>query len=150
MTTPVSRTSRTSTSTRAAAARRAGRPGRLGAAAAALAVAAAAAGTLACDVQRAVDCARLALSVADAAADLERAASTEGLSDDSSALDELAEEIRELEDRVGDTDIQQAAEAVLEAGRNIQRAAEQGEAPDLSPLADATDELTSVCTPDGE
>ncbi|MGP4114372.1 hypothetical protein ACTWP5_26110 [Streptomyces sp. 4N509B] len=102
-------------------------------------------GTLACDLQRAVDCAQLALEVTTSADSLENALSTEALGDDVDALDELSEDVGELQDRVGDTDVQEAADSVVEAAENLTRAVEEGEVPDLTPLADATSELTTVC-----
>jgi methyl-accepting chemotaxis protein len=70
--------------------------------------------------------------------------------DDVSALEELHRDVDELRDRVRDTDVREAADSVAEAADNVASAAEDGREPDLTPLADATDELTSVCTPSAE
>lgn len=106
----------------------------------------AAAGAAGCDVQRAVDCARLAAQVTDAAADLQQAVNTESLQDDADALDELTRDVDELQGEVDDTDVRDAAQSVLDAAESVQQSAEQGSTPDLSPLTEATDELTSICT----
>jgi hypothetical protein len=103
-----------------------------------------------CDVQRAVDCAELALAVAASGDAVEDAAGTERLQDDVTAYEELNDDLADLGDRVEDTEVREAADAVSEAARNLERAAEDGTAPDLSPLADAIDELTEVCTPADE
>jgi methyl-accepting chemotaxis protein len=126
------------------------RAARLSVAAVALASLAGGVVTSGCDVQRAVDCARLALAVANSGDTLENAVLTSLVEDDAGALEELHRDVEELKDRVRDTDVREAADSVAEAADNVQRAAEEGGEPDLTPLADATDELTEVCTPSGE
>ncbi|MGP3970247.1 hypothetical protein [Streptomyces sp. 6N223] len=117
----------------------------------ALTVTLAAGASTACDVQRAVDCAVLALEVSNAGDRVAEAVATSVIEDDADAFRELAEDIEELQDRVQDTDVREAAESVGEAAENIEQAVERGETPDLSPLVDATSELTGVCTPsDGD
>jgi hypothetical protein len=133
--------------------RRHGR-GRLSAAssalAPALALALAAGATSACDIQQAVDCTRLALQISTASDRIEQAVTTSLLGDDTDAFQELAEDVEELNRRIEDTEVREAADSVAEAADNLQQAVERGETPDLSPLADATSELTTVCTPSGE
>jgi hypothetical protein len=120
-----------------------------GAGALALTVALAAGAGTACDVQRAVDCAVLALEVSNAGDRVAEAVATSAVEDDLRAFRELGEDIDELTDRVEDTDVREAAESVGEAANNLEQAVERGEAPGLSPLLDATAELTTVCTPSG-
>lgn len=103
--------------------------------------------TTACDLQQAVDCARLALQVSTAADRVGEAVATSVILDDDEAFRELADDIDELRDRIENTDVREAADAVVEAAENIEEAIDRGETPDLSPLADATAELTTVCTP---
>jgi hypothetical protein len=115
-------------------------------------VAVLAAGLLAtgCDVQRAVDCARLAVAVANSEQAVEDAATTAVEGDDPAAFAQLARDVDELTDRVQDTDVRAAAEDVSRAAENVQTALEAGGQPDLTPLAEATDELTGVCAADPE
>jgi hypothetical protein len=115
----------------------------------ALSVALAGGAVSACDLDRAVDCARLALQVSNASDRVADAVATSVLDDDIDAFGELAEDIGELERRVNDTDVREAAESVSEAAENLQRTVEDGREPDLTPLVDATAELTTVCSPSG-
>ncbi len=97
-----------------------------------------------------MDCAELALTVAASGDAVGDAAGAERLQDEVSAVEELNDDLAELGDQAEDTDVREAADSVADAARNIQQAAEDGTTPDHSPLTDAIDELTEVCTPAGE
>ncbi|MDT0307824.1 hypothetical protein RM780_12745 [Streptomyces sp. DSM 44917] len=100
-----------------------------------------------CDLQAAVDCARLAVEVTESAQVLEQAAQAEDPQAVVDAADSVNREVQELRDEVGDADVREAADSVLEAAENIGASAEAGTVPDLTPLLDATDELSEACTP---
>ncbi|MDT0267889.1 hypothetical protein RM844_16535 [Streptomyces sp. DSM 44915] len=106
----------------------------------------AALGATACDPQRAVDCARLALEVGGSVDDVGRALDSEDPAGFTDAADAAQEDLGALRDDVSDTDVRAAADSVGEALDNL-RAVGDGEVPDLSPLNDAMDELTSACSP---
>ncbi|WP_067225788.1 hypothetical protein [Streptomyces sp. NBRC 109706] len=101
-------------------------------------------GTLGCDVQRALDCAQLALEVTSSVDALSRAVDSGDPVGFSDAADAAQNDLDELRDGFSDTDVSAAADSVAEAIDNI---AQQpaGSAPDLSPLNDAVGELTSAC-----
>ncbi|ARQ70452.1 hypothetical protein CAG99_17815 [Streptomyces marincola] len=110
------------------------------------ALAVAAAMTLgACDVQRAVDCARLALEVSQSVDELEQAAQGENPDVLVDAVDAVGNDIQELRDTVDDVDVQEATDSVEEAVDSVRAGVEDGTSIDLSPLGDAVDALTDVC-----
>jgi hypothetical protein len=99
-----------------------------------------------CDVQRAVDCARLALEVSESVDRLERAASGEDPEAFVDAADAVTGDIDELRGSVEDTDVREAADSVREAVDSVSGSFEEGVTVDLSPLGDAVGELTGACT----
>lgn len=103
-------------------------------------------GTLGCDLQRAVDCTRLALEVSSSVETLGRALDADDPTGFVDAADEAERDLDELSGDVSDTDVQDAADSVGEAIDNVRAGVAAGEAPDLSPLNAAVDELTSACT----
>jgi hypothetical protein len=104
----------------------------------------------ACDtVQRAVDCAQLALEVSASTTRLADAAAQGDPDAFADAAADVDRDLSELRDGAGDTDVAAAADAVAEAVGNIQAGVDSGTPLteiDLSPLADATGELSQVCT----
>ncbi len=124
----------------------AGKAAVTGAASAALAVLATV--TLAgCDFGRAVDCARLALEVSQSVEELEQAAQGENPDVLLDAADAVGNDIQELRDGVDDADVREAADSVEEAVDSVRSGVEDGTPIDLSPLGDAANSLTEVCTP---
>ncbi|GAA3877440.1 hypothetical protein [Streptomyces sedi] len=105
----------------------------------------AALGTLGCDLDRAVDCGRLALDVSSSVETLGRAIDGDDPTGFVDAADEAERDLDELTDDVSDTDVRAAAESVGDALANVRDGVADGESPDLSPLSDAADELTSAC-----
>ncbi|WP_063784217.1 hypothetical protein [Streptomyces sp. SBT349] len=118
----------------------------LAASGAALAVVLSTVAMTGCDLQRAVDCARLAVEVTDSVATFELATEGENPGVVVDAADEVTDDVAELRDRVEDTDVRAAADSVQEAVDSIADGVENGTPVDLSPLGDATAELTEVCT----
>ncbi|UED86081.1 hypothetical protein [Streptomyces profundus] len=102
-------------------------------------------GTLGCDVQRALDCAQLALEVTSSVDALARAVDAEDPAGFSDAADTAQNDLDELRDGFSDTDVSAAADSVAEAIENIAQQPAGGSPPDLSPLNNAVDELTSAC-----
>lgn len=101
----------------------------------------------ACEAKdRAVDCAKLAITVARAADELERAALTSALDENPDQFtDAVKEDAEKIRDRASSVEIEAAANSVLEAVENVRSSLNSGEKLDLSPLAGATRELTEVC-----
>ncbi|KAB8161412.1 hypothetical protein FH609_027005 [Streptomyces sp. 3MP-14] len=118
---------------------------RMGLSGGAVAVAAAF-GTLGCDLQRAVDCTRLALEVSNSVDALGRALDSEDPTGFLDAADAAENDLNELSADVSDTDVRDAADSVGEAIDNVRAGVADGDVPDLSPLNAAVDELTSACT----
>jgi len=100
-------------------------------------------------VQKALDCANTAVVIADSVNDLQQAL-TDGVENPAEAQQALDRIDRNL-DRIGDStdggDVGKAVEDLRKAVDNVREATEQGRTPDISPVADAADELTQVCSP---
>ncbi|ONK13988.1 hypothetical protein [Streptomyces sp. MP131-18] len=100
-----------------------------------------------CDLQRAADCARLALEVSQSVEELEQAAEGENPDVVVDAVDAVGNDIEELRDSVDDSDVRDAVDSVEEAVDSVHAGVTDGDPIDLSPLGDATSSLTEVCTP---
>lgn len=100
-------------------------------------------------LDKALDCANTAVTVAESVEDLQRAVS--GASEDPTqakeALDAIDKNVGELE---GKTDNADVGKAVGDLGKAVDEARadiDAGRSPDVGPVGDAADELTKVCSP---
>ncbi|MFH8370295.1 hypothetical protein [Streptomyces sp. NPDC018031] len=104
-----------------------------------------------CDaVQRAVDCAQLAVEVSDDVNDLQDALTGAAVNpeDADKVIDTLDENLAEIDDRTDNADVAKAVDDLQQAVDNVRTAVDNGdETPDLTPVADAMAELTNVCSP---
>ncbi|MEU0806323.1 hypothetical protein [Streptomyces sp. NPDC005970] len=96
-------------------------------------------------VDRAIDCAQLAVDITTGVDNLQDAVTDPQNADN--VLDALKKDIDEAKDKTGDADVGKAVDHLQKAVDNVQTAIDKGEDPDLSPIKDAADELTKVCTP---
>jgi hypothetical protein len=98
--------------------------------------------------ERAVDCAKLAISVSRSYDELERTALTAALDEEPEQLtDALRRDAEKVRDRTDDVDVRKAADSVLTAAESVQESISEGGTPDLSALGTATAELTRACAP---
>ncbi|MGW0608231.1 hypothetical protein [Streptomyces sp. NPDC002644] len=115
------------------------------------AVAVAALLTTGCDaVSTALDCARTATAIADSVAELQQA--VDAAANDPTQLEEslasIDRNLDELGDSTGDADVGKAVDDLRAGVDQVQKSVEAGDAtPDVSPITDASAELTKVCTP---
>ncbi|WP_129842353.1 hypothetical protein [Streptomyces sp. RFCAC02] len=99
----------------------------------------------ACDVERVVDCARLAVSITGSVDDIQQAVND----NDPDALDAAATEldgsIEELHG-IDDEDVQALGDSLAEAAETVRVDAQEGVEVDLGPLSDVAGQLTDVCS----
>ncbi|MDB1089525.1 hypothetical protein PJ985_18355 [Streptomyces sp. ACA25] len=99
-------------------------------------------------MERTVECGKLAAAVVRSIDELGRAADDAIDAEDFGEFTAAVEkEVEELQESTGDAEVAAAAESVLDALDEIAQAAENDTEPDLSPLGDAADELTAICSP---
>jgi hypothetical protein len=105
-------------------------------------------------VNRALDCAETAATVAGDIQDLQNAATNIGQVTDGSrrqatvsALDNVRADLKDLGGRTSDSDVTQAVADLDAAVRDARTSAAGGATPDLDPLVSAAARLTGVCTP---
>ncbi|MFF7654420.1 hypothetical protein ACFZCY_32085 [Streptomyces sp. NPDC007983] len=105
--------------------------------------------TVGCDaVDKALDCGRLAVEISNDVDDLQDAATGAALdpTEADTVLDALAKDIDKIGDRTDDTDVGKALDHLRKALDNVQASVDSGDRPDLTPVKDATGELSKVCT----
>ncbi|WP_052848334.1 hypothetical protein [Streptomyces avicenniae] len=115
------------------------------AAMAALTVLTAAGLTTACDVQQAVDCARLSLAITGNVNDIQQAVNDNDPDAFEAATDELQANIDELHG-MEDAEVQEVGDSVADAADTLQVDAEGTVQVDLQPITDAAGQLTEVCS----
>ncbi|MDN3057340.1 hypothetical protein PH213_22865 [Streptomyces sp. SRF1] len=100
-------------------------------------------------VEKALDCAQLAVEISNDVDDLQDVLT--GAADNPAGaekvLDALAEDIDKVGDRTDDADVGKAVDSLQKAVDTVQKSVDSGERPDLTPVRDAAGELTGVCTP---
>ncbi|SFC97689.1 hypothetical protein [Streptomyces aidingensis] len=105
----------------------------------------------ACDViSNAIDCANTAVTIAETVNELQAAVASldEDPAQALASLDEIDRNLDELGDQTEGADVGQATEDLRTAVDNVRAAIESGDpAPDLTPVLDASDSLTDVCSP---
>ncbi|MEC4015140.1 hypothetical protein [Streptomyces sp. H27-D2] len=100
-------------------------------------------------VEKAMDCAQLAVDVSKDVDKLQNAASdvSQNPQDAQKFLDTLDKDLDKMGDKTDDADVSKAVDGVQKAVDNAQAAVDKNQAPDLTPIADAAGELTKVCSP---
>lgn len=105
----------------------------------------------ACDaVQKAFDCAQLAVEVSNDVNNLQEALTGAAVNPEDTVkiIDILEDDLAEIDDRTDNADVSKAVDDLQKAVGNVRTAIDQGDrTPDLTPVTDALGELTNVCTP---
>ncbi|MFR9723922.1 hypothetical protein ACL02R_11235 [Streptomyces sp. MS19] len=114
--------------------------------AAALTVLTAAGLTTACDVQQAVDCARIALTITGNVDDIQQAVNDNDPDAFEAATGDLQASLDDLSG-IDDEDVRRVADSFADTADTLQVNEEGTVQVDLQPLSDAAGELTEVCTP---
>jgi hypothetical protein len=97
-------------------------------------------------VNRALDCAKTAATVAGDIQDLQNSLTNAGPATVDS-LDRIQDDLNGLGDRTNDADVNQAVTRLETAVRDARTSAAAGKTPDLRPVTSAASGLTDVCTP---
>ncbi|GAA2615955.1 hypothetical protein [Streptomyces axinellae] len=100
-------------------------------------------------VDKALDCANTAATVAQAADDLQQAASDAG-EDPTQAkrsLDKIDKNLKTIEEETDEGDVRKAVTKLGDAVDSVRTDVDAGRTPRTGPVGDAADELTKVCTP---
>ncbi|MFD3450854.1 hypothetical protein ACFWVC_01605 [Streptomyces sp. NPDC058691] len=100
-------------------------------------------------VNKALDCATVAAQVAGDVQNLQNAVSNAGNDPQAAAtaLNQIADHLAALGDKTDNADVTKAVNDLQKAVDNARTAADSGQAPDISPVADAAAGLTKVCSP---
>ncbi len=100
-------------------------------------------------VEKALDCAQLAVEISNDVDDLQDVltGAADNPADAEKVLDALEEDIDKVGDRTDDADVGKAVDSLQKAVDTVQKSVDSGERPDLTPVRDAAGELTGVCTP---
>lgn len=100
-------------------------------------------------VEKALDCGRLAVEISNDVDDLKDAVTGAAVdpSEAGKVLDALDQDIDKVGDRTDNADVGKALGDLRKAVDNVQASVDSGKHPDLTPIKDATAELTDVCTP---
>ncbi|MBW1598446.1 hypothetical protein [Streptomyces sp. JJ38] len=100
-------------------------------------------------VEKAISCATTAAAIAESVNDLQDAVSNAGEDPVAAAeaLDRIDDDLDQIADSSGDTDVTAAVDDMRKAVDNVRTSLDDGQVPDVSPVGDAANELTSVCTP---
>ncbi|WP_147450878.1 hypothetical protein [Streptomyces hoynatensis] len=99
----------------------------------------------ACDLQQAVDCAELAVSVTGHVDDLGEAASAGDPDAFGAAADRLDADLEQARGDIDDAEVNAALDSLEEAVDGIRVDAREGVSLDLEPLGDASAHLTGAC-----
>ncbi|MFE6779369.1 hypothetical protein [Streptomyces sp. NPDC057702] len=106
------------------------------------------------DVDKAWDCAELAVDISESIDDLQQAvlkrAVMEGSGNEKKsdeALDEIHKNVDDLDKKTDNADIEKALDHLEKAVDNVSTAVKNDEKVDLSPVGDAGKELTNACKP---
>jgi basic membrane lipoprotein Med (substrate-binding protein (PBP1-ABC) superfamily) len=122
----------------------------LSAAATAVIVAVAATVVVGCGaIDKALDCANTAVTVAESVEDLQNAASSVGEDPTKAkeALDSIEKNLDEIEQSTDSADVKGAVGDLNQAVADARTAVNEGRAPDMNAVNDAASKLTEVCSP---
>jgi hypothetical protein len=100
-------------------------------------------------VQNALDCANTAVVIVDSANALQQATADgiENPAEINESLNRIDENLDKITGSTDNADIGKVAEDLQKSVDNVRESVEQGKTPDVSPVVDAADELTQICTP---
>ncbi|MEU5597268.1 hypothetical protein [Streptomyces sp. NPDC020298] len=101
-------------------------------------------------VDKALDCMQTAHAVADDVTDLQFAAAHAAVNPDraDASLDDIDKDLKKIGNRTDNADLNKTVDDLDKAVDNVRTAIKNGDkTPDLTPVKDATVELTKVCTP---
>ncbi|MDX3233279.1 hypothetical protein [Streptomyces sp. ME19-01-6] len=100
-------------------------------------------------VEKAIDCAQLAVDITTDVDNLQDAVSgtVNDPQDADKILDALDNDIDKIKDKTDNADVGKAVDHLQQAVDNVQTAIDKGQDPDLTPVKDAAGELTKVCSP---
>ncbi|TKA13447.1 hypothetical protein [Actinacidiphila oryziradicis] len=100
-------------------------------------------------VDKALDCAQTAATVARDVQDLQNVVGNAGNSpqDAATALDRISQDLKNLGEKTSGADVSKAVDELQKAVRNARTAADNGTVPDVTPVAYAAGALTKVCAP---
>lgn len=105
--------------------------------------------TTGCDaVDKALDCGRLAVEISNDVDNLQDAVTGAAVdpTEADKVLDALDKDIDKVGDRTDNTDVGKALDHLRNAVDNVQKSVDGGNRPDLTPVKNATAELSKVCT----
>ncbi|WP_165988439.1 hypothetical protein [Streptomyces sp. YIM 98790] len=103
-----------------------------------------------CDaISTALDCANTAVTIANTVGELQQAAESASWNpvEARESLDSIDRNLDELRDQTGNADLVKAVEELQAAVDNVRQSADTGAPPDLTPVVNASEEVTSVCSP---
>lgn len=100
-------------------------------------------------VEKALDCADTAVTVANSVEDLQQVVSegAENPAEAAQALNRIDGNLDRIADKTDNADVSQAVEEMRQAVDSAQSAVNEGRTPEIGPIGDAADELTQVCSP---
>ncbi|MGY0061374.1 hypothetical protein ACWY4P_33360 [Streptomyces sp. LZ34] len=100
-------------------------------------------------IEKAIDCAQLAVDITTDVDDLQDAVGGAVVDpqDADKILDALDKDIDKIKDKTDNADVGKAVDDLQKAVDNVQTAIDKGQDPDLTPVKDAAGELTKVCSP---
>ncbi|MDT0377860.1 hypothetical protein RM572_03610 [Streptomyces sp. DSM 42041] len=100
-------------------------------------------------IDKALDCANTAVTVAESVEDLQNAASSVGEDPTQAkeALDSIEKNLDEIEKSTDSADVKGAVGDLNTAVEDARTAVNEGRAPDMSAVNDAASKLTEVCSP---
>lgn len=100
-------------------------------------------------VEKALDCAQLAVEISNDVDDLQDALTGAAVNPDDAdkILDALDKDIDKMGGRTDNADVGKAVDHLQKAVDNVQKSVDSGQNPDLTPVRDAASELTNVCSP---
>ncbi|MEE4593927.1 hypothetical protein V2J94_18870 [Streptomyces sp. DSM 41524] len=100
-------------------------------------------------VEKALDCAQLAIEISNDVDNLQDALTGAAVDPQQAdkILDALDKDIDKVGDRTDNADVGKAVDDLQKAVDNVQKSVDSGKDPDLTPVKDAAGELTNVCSP---
>ncbi|EXU63230.1 MULTISPECIES: hypothetical protein [Streptomyces] len=100
-------------------------------------------------VEKALDCAQLAVEISNDVDNLQDALTGAAVDPQQAdkILDSLDKDIDKVGDRTDNADVGKAIDDLQKAVDNVQKSVDSGKDPDLTPVKDAAGELTNVCSP---
>ncbi|MFG2196263.1 hypothetical protein [Streptomyces sp. NPDC048639] len=106
--------------------------------------------TTACSaVEKALDCAQTADAILTSVEDLQQAASSavDNPAEAERALDRIDKNLDDIGDKTDNADVSKAVDDLNGAVKGVRESVDQGKTPDVTPVTNAANELTKVCSP---